>query len=56
VVDHIALSVPDLTAALKRLEGEGVRVLRGSQVFGSGPGKAALIEGPDAIVIELVEP
>jgi len=54
VVDHIALSVNDLAATLKRLEGEGVRVLRGSQAFGSG-GKSAFVEGPDAIVIELVE-
>jgi catechol 2,3-dioxygenase-like lactoylglutathione lyase family enzyme len=54
VVDHIALSVTDLAATLKRLEGEGVRVLRSSQAFGSG-GKSAFIEGPDAIVIELVE-
>ena len=54
VVDHIALSVTDLAATLERLESEGVRVLRGSQAFGSG-GTSAFIEGPDAIVIELVE-
>jgi catechol 2,3-dioxygenase-like lactoylglutathione lyase family enzyme len=55
VVDHLALSVADLPAALTRLEAAGVRVLRGVHPFGSGQGKAALIEGPDSIVIELVE-
>jgi catechol 2,3-dioxygenase-like lactoylglutathione lyase family enzyme len=55
VVDHIALSVTDLAATVTRLESEGVRVLRGIQPFGSGPARAALIEGPDFIVIELVE-
>ena len=55
VVDHLALSVADLPAALTRLEGAGVKVLRGVHPFGSGQGKAALIEGPDSIVIELVE-
>jgi catechol 2,3-dioxygenase-like lactoylglutathione lyase family enzyme len=55
VVDHLALSVSDLPATLTRLEAAGVKVLRGVHPFGSGPGKAALIEGPDSIVIELVE-
>ena len=55
VVDHLALSVSDLPATVTRLEAAGVKVLRGVHVFGSGPGKAALIEGPDSIVIELVE-
>jgi catechol 2,3-dioxygenase-like lactoylglutathione lyase family enzyme len=55
VVDHLALSVSDLPATVTRLEAAGVKVLRGVHLFGSGPGKAALIAGPDSIVIELVE-
>ena len=55
VVDHLALSVADLATTVKRLEATGVKVLRGVHPFGSGQGKAALIEGPDSIVIELVE-
>jgi catechol 2,3-dioxygenase-like lactoylglutathione lyase family enzyme len=55
VVDHLALSVVDLPATVAGLEAAGVKVLRGVPPFGSGQGKAALIEGPDSIVIELVE-
>jgi hypothetical protein len=70
VVDHIARSISDLEATLGRLERAGVKVLRGVHRFGSGtaPGeasgraepaqratRAAIIEGPDLIAIELVE-
>ena len=55
VVDHIALSVPDLTAALDRLRKSGVKILEESHPFGSGKNRAAMIEGPDTIAIELVE-
>jgi catechol 2,3-dioxygenase-like lactoylglutathione lyase family enzyme len=58
VVDHIGLSVSDLPATLARLESAGVRILQGAHAFGrdgSPPPRAAFIEGPDAIVIELVE-
>jgi catechol 2,3-dioxygenase-like lactoylglutathione lyase family enzyme len=55
VVDHLALALADLAGTLKRLEGAGVKVLRGPHRFGKGPGTAALIEGPDSIAIELVE-
>lgn len=55
VVDHLALAVTGLAGTLKRLEGAGVKVLRGVHPFGQGPGTAALIEGPDSIAIELVE-
>jgi catechol 2,3-dioxygenase-like lactoylglutathione lyase family enzyme len=55
VVDHIALSVPDLTGALDRLRKSGVKVLEDPHPFGSGKTRAAMIEGPDTIAIELVE-
>ena len=54
-VDHIALSVPNLADSLARLRNSGVRVLDEPRRFGNGPSQAALIEGPDSIVIELVE-
>ncbi len=53
-VDHIALSVPDLTAALDRLRKSGVKVLREPHRFGNSKTRAAMIEGPDSIAIELV--
>lgn len=55
VVDHIALSVADLTETLDRLRKEGVKVLEEPRPFGNSKSRAAMIEGPDAIVIELIE-
>jgi catechol 2,3-dioxygenase-like lactoylglutathione lyase family enzyme len=55
VVDHIALSVEDLAGTLARLRSAGVKVLEGIHPFGKSKIKAALIEGPDAMAIELVE-
>jgi catechol 2,3-dioxygenase-like lactoylglutathione lyase family enzyme len=55
VVDHIALAVADLPGTLERLTANGVKVLRPVHPFGRGPARAAWIEGPDAIAIELVE-
>jgi catechol 2,3-dioxygenase-like lactoylglutathione lyase family enzyme len=55
VVDHIALGVPDLTGALDRLRKSGVKVLEDSHPFGDSKTRAAMIEGPDAIAIELIE-
>lgn len=55
VVDHIALEVTDLTATLERLRKEGVKVLEEPHLFGKSKARAAMIEGPDAIAIELVE-
>ncbi|MEK7833963.1 MAG: VOC family protein [Acidobacteriota bacterium] len=54
-VDHIALSVADLVATLDRLRKEGVKVLEEPRPFGKSKSRAAMIEGPDAIAIELVE-
>ncbi|MGH9854522.1 MAG: VOC family protein [Blastocatellia bacterium] len=55
VVDHIALSVPDLSVALDRLRKAGVKVLEEPHQFGDSKSRAAMIEGPDAMAIELVE-
>lgn len=55
VVDHVAVSCPDVAAALDRLRKSGVKVLEEVHRFGNGSGKAAMIEGPDSIAIELVE-
>ena len=55
VVDHIALSYPDVAAAVERLRKSGVKVLEEVHRFGNGTSKAAMIEGPDSIAIELVE-
>jgi len=54
VVDHIALSVPDLAGALDRLRKSGAKVLEEAHQFGDSKTRAAMIEGPDAIAIELV--
>jgi len=53
VVDHIAVSYSDLGAALDRFRKSGVKVLEEIHPFGNT--RAAMIEGPDAIAIELVE-
>jgi 4-hydroxyphenylpyruvate dioxygenase-like putative hemolysin len=54
VVDHIAFSVSDLTGTLERLRRESVKVLEEIHPFGISKMRSALIEGPDAITIELV--
>ncbi|MFN0112353.1 MAG: VOC family protein [Blastocatellia bacterium] len=54
-VDHIALSVNDLTGTLDRLRKAGVKILEEPHPFGNSKNHAAMIEGPDAIAIELVE-
>ena len=55
VVDHIALVVPDLAGALDRLRKSGVKVLEEGRPFGDSKTRAAMIEGPDSIAIELIE-
>src|SRR6185436_19287353 len=54
VVDHIAVSVPDVAVALDRLRKSGVKVLEELHRFGKSKMQAAMIEGPDSIAIELV--
>jgi catechol 2,3-dioxygenase-like lactoylglutathione lyase family enzyme len=56
VVDHLGLSVTDLEAAVARLEAGGVRIVRRIHPFGrDGKTRAAIVEGPDSMLIELVE-
>ncbi len=53
VIDHVAFSVESLNGRLERLRSEGVKVLEPPHdVMGLN---SAMIEGPDHIVIELVE-
>jgi predicted enzyme related to lactoylglutathione lyase len=55
VVDHIGVSYPDVAVALERLRKSGVKVLEELHRFGNDNSRAAMIEGPDSIAIELVE-
>lgn len=55
VVDHIGLRVADLAGTLARLRQEGVKILAAPHRFGKSTAQAAMIEGPDQMVIELVE-
>jgi predicted enzyme related to lactoylglutathione lyase len=55
VVDHIAVSYPDVGTELERLRRSGVKVLEELHRFGNSDARAAMIEGPDSIAIELVE-
>jgi catechol 2,3-dioxygenase-like lactoylglutathione lyase family enzyme len=53
VVDHWALSVADLDSTVTRLKSEGVTFLE--EIHPWGNMRAAMIEGPDRVAIELVE-
>src|SRR5882762_8172185 len=53
LVDHWALSVADLEPAVTRLKSEGVKFLE--EIHPWGNTRAAMIEGPDRVAIELVE-
>jgi len=53
LVDHWALSVADLDGTVTRLKSEGVKFLE--EIHPWGNMRAAMIEGPDRIAIELVE-
>jgi hypothetical protein len=53
IVDHWALSVTDLTATVARLKSEGIKFLE--EVHPWANTRAAMIEGPDRVAIELVE-
>jgi predicted enzyme related to lactoylglutathione lyase len=52
-LDHVAFSVDDLDVMLRRLRRNGVRVL--IEPYDFGDSRAAMIEGPDGLAIELVE-
>jgi catechol 2,3-dioxygenase-like lactoylglutathione lyase family enzyme len=53
VVDHIALSYPNLDPVIAHLKSKGVRILEGPYPFGSA--RAILIEDLDGLAIEIVE-
>ena len=55
VLDHVAMTYPDVPAALARLKKLGVKVLEEVHELGDEKRKAAMIEGPDSLAIELVE-
>jgi catechol 2,3-dioxygenase-like lactoylglutathione lyase family enzyme len=53
IVDHWALSVADLDATVAGLKSEGIKFLEEVHPWGSA--RAAMIEGPDRVAIEIVE-
>ena len=53
IVDHWAVSTANLDATMARLKSENVKVLDEIRPWGSS--RAAMIEGPDRIAIEIVE-
>jgi len=53
IVDHWALSTADLDKTVTRLKSENVKFLE--EIHPWGNSRAAMIEGPDRIAIELVE-
>ena len=53
IVDHWALSVADLAPTVARLKSEGVELLE--EIHPWGNTRAAMIEGPDRVAIEIVE-
>jgi catechol 2,3-dioxygenase-like lactoylglutathione lyase family enzyme len=53
IVDHWALSVADLEPTVARLKSEGIKFLE--EIHPWGNTRAAMIEGPDRVAIELVE-
>jgi Glyoxalase/Bleomycin resistance protein/Dioxygenase superfamily len=53
IVDHWAVSTANLDATMTRLKIEGVKVLEEIKPWGTS--RAAMIEGPDRVAIEVVE-
>jgi len=53
IVDHWALSVSDLDSTVARLKSEGIKFLE--EIHSWGNTRAAMIEGPDRVAIEIVE-
>ena len=54
-IDHVALSVDDLPALLKELKADGVKILQEIKPIKGTKIRSAFIEGPDNILLELVE-
>jgi len=55
VTDHIGFSVDGLEQTLERLKKDGVKVTDAPRSLAGGRLRAAFIEGPDHVRIELVE-
>ena len=53
IVDHWALSVAELEPTVARLKSEGIKFLQ--EIHPWGNTRAAMIEGPDRVAIEIVE-
>ncbi len=53
IYDHWAVSTADLDKTVTRLKGESVKFLE--EIHPCGNSRAAMIEGPDRIAIEIVE-
>ena len=53
VVDHVAISFPDLDPVLVRLEARGVPIIEGPYPFGET--RAVLLEDLDRMALELIE-
>ena len=54
-LEHFGFNVLDLESELERLEGDGVRVVLPLTAVPTGS-RLAYIEGPDDVLIELVQP
>lgn len=54
-IDHIAISVEKLDKTLAELKANGVRILQGPKMLKGTKIRSAFIEGPDQIMIEVVE-
>ena len=54
-LEHFGFDVEDLEAELSRLEGAGIRIVLPLTQVDSGA-RIAYIEGPDDVLIELVQP
>ena len=54
VIDHYGISVPDIEAAMKRLDGSGAKILSPVREI-SGLFKLAFIEDPFGVKVELVQ-
>ena len=53
VLEHVGFSIPDLDIHVERLRSEGVRIVQEIHPFGET--RAAMIAGPDGLLLHLVE-
>jgi catechol 2,3-dioxygenase-like lactoylglutathione lyase family enzyme len=55
VIDHLGFSVDDLDATLARMRKDAVKVTTEPRSLAEGRIKSAFVEGPDQVVIELIQ-